>query len=107
MIYSYFNSRFLGFPISTSIDITVYLHGKSFIFVKHNFSSIACYLLQATGGSGQYNWTSDVRTVATVNARGLFTTTTDTGMTEVKAHDLENPMNFSIAQVHPISIKAV
>ena len=68
---------------------------------------IACYLLQATGGSGQYSWTSDVTTVATVNARGLLTTTTDTGMTEVKAHDLENPMHFGIAQVQPISIKAL
>ena len=57
--------------------------------------------------SSSYSWTFDVRTVATVNARGLFTTTTDTGMTEVKARDLENPMNFGIAQVHPISIKAL
>ena len=64
-------------------------------------------LLQATGVSGQYSWTSDVTTVAPVNARGLLTTTTDTGMTGVKAHDLENPMHFGIVQVHPIPIKAL
>ena len=38
--------------------------------------------------------------MATVSPRGLLTTTTDTGITEVKAHDLENPMHFGFAQVY-------
>jgi hypothetical protein len=59
LIYSYFNTRgnwensklcentppfwrrvstqFLVFPIFTRVDITVYQHGKCFIFVKYSF----------------------------------------------------------------------
>jgi hypothetical protein len=54
---------------------------------------------QATGGSGQYSWASDATTIASVNTRGLLTTTTDTGMTQVRAHDSENSMHFGVAQV--------
>ena len=61
MIYSYINTRenwknsklcentppcgrrvstqFLVFPISTRVDITVYQHGKCFIFLKYKFSN--------------------------------------------------------------------
>jgi hypothetical protein len=57
------------------------------------------YQLKATGGSGRYSWTSDETNIASVNTRGLLTTTTDTGMTEVKAHDSENSMHYGLAQV--------
>ena len=38
-------------------------------------------------------------TIASVNARGLLTTTSETGMTEIKAHDSENSMHFGLVKV--------
>jgi len=60
--------------------------------------------LQAAGGSGHYSWTSDVTSIASVNTRGLLTTSTETGMTEVKAHDLSNSMHFGVAQVLVLTV---
>ena len=34
------STQFLVFPISTRIDITVYQHGKCFIFLKYSIDSI-------------------------------------------------------------------
>jgi hypothetical protein len=68
------------------------------------FMSLKCGLyFQAAGGSGRYSWTSDATTIASVNTRGLLTTTTDTGVTEVKAHDSANAMHFGVAQVRQFS----
>ena len=33
------STQFLVFPISTRVDITVYQHGKCFIFLKYNIAS--------------------------------------------------------------------
>ena len=63
-----------------------------------HFTTLVIYL-QAAGGSGHYSWTSDAASIASVNTRGLLMTTTDTGMTEVKAHDSSNSMHFGVAQV--------
>ena len=69
------------------------------------FMSLKCGLyFQAAGGSGRYSWTSDATTIASVNTRGLLTTTTDTGVTEVKAHDSANAMHFGVAQVHSMTV---
>ena len=38
-------------------------------------------------------------TIASVNARGLLKTTSETGMTEIKAHDSENSMHLGLAKV--------
>ena len=38
-------------------------------------------------------------TIASVNAGGLRTTTSESGMTEIKAHDSENSMHFGLAKV--------
>jgi hypothetical protein len=34
------STQFLVFPISTRVDITVYQHGKCFIFVKYDRSKL-------------------------------------------------------------------
>ena len=34
------STQFLVFPISTRVDITVYQHGKCFIFLKRNTDNI-------------------------------------------------------------------
>lgn len=57
------------------------------------------FVVKATGGSGVYSWSSDVDTIATVNNRGLLTTTADVGQTRVKAHDSKNSMHFGLAEV--------
>ncbi|XP_046861323.1 nuclear pore membrane glycoprotein 210-like isoform X1 [Xenia sp. Carnegie-2017] len=58
------------------------------------------YQLEATGGSGQYSWSSDATTIASVNIRGLLTTTADTGFTIVKAHDTENLLHYGQSKVY-------
>ena len=39
-------------------------------------------------------------TIATVNGRGLVTTTADTGFTSVKAHDSKNDRHFGLTEVY-------
>ncbi|XP_046853530.1 nuclear pore membrane glycoprotein 210-like [Xenia sp. Carnegie-2017] len=51
-------------------------------------------------GSGQYSWPSDATTIASVNIRGLLTTTADTGFTIVKAHDTENLLHYVQSKVY-------
>ena len=34
------STQFLVFPISTRVDITVYQHGKCFIFLKYKYASL-------------------------------------------------------------------
>ena len=36
IVWKYLSTQFLVFPISTRVDITVYQHGKCFIFVKYD-----------------------------------------------------------------------
>jgi hypothetical protein len=46
-------------------------------------------ILQATGGSGNYTWTSTQSDVATVNVKGEIATK-DLGSSEVTASDMKN-----------------
>ena len=58
------------------------------------------FIVKATGGSGVYTWLSDLDAIATVNARGVLTTSTETGVTLVKAHDAKNMKHFGVTKVH-------
>ena len=42
------STQFLIFPISTRVDITVYQHGKCFIFLKYKLDTGTCISVPAT-----------------------------------------------------------
>ncbi|CAG6021644.1 unnamed protein product [Menidia menidia] len=60
------------------------------------------YTIQATGGSGNFSWTSSNTNVATVTVKGVMTTVTDIGLSVVHAHDLRNPLHFGQMKVYVV-----
>ena len=58
-----------------------------------------CCLWQATGGSGNFSWSSSNKAVATVTMKGVMTTVSDIGVSVVYAHDLRNPLHFGQMKV--------
>lgn len=62
-------------------------------------SDYVCYSRQATGGSGNFSWSSSNTAVATVTVKGVMTTVSDIGVSVVYAHDLRNPLHFGQMQV--------
>ncbi|XP_028266011.1 nuclear pore membrane glycoprotein 210 [Parambassis ranga] len=57
------------------------------------------YTIKATGGSGNFSWTSSNMAVATVTVKGVMTTVSDIGVSVVYAHDLRNPLHFGQMKV--------
>uniref|UniRef100_A0AAQ5X8U0 BIG2 domain-containing protein n=1 Tax=Amphiprion ocellaris TaxID=80972 RepID=A0AAQ5X8U0_AMPOC len=60
------------------------------------------YTIKATGGSGNFSWTSSNTAVATVTVRGVMTTVTDIGVSVIYAHDLRNPLHFGHMKVYVV-----
>ncbi|XP_053281143.1 nuclear pore membrane glycoprotein 210 isoform X2 [Pleuronectes platessa] len=57
------------------------------------------YTIKATGGSGNFSWSSSNKAVATLTVKGVMTTVSDIGMSVVYAHDLRNPLHFGQMKV--------
>eukprot|EP00066_Takifugu_rubripes_P011606 XP_011600872.1 PREDICTED: nuclear pore membrane glycoprotein 210 isoform X2 [Takifugu rubripes] len=57
------------------------------------------YKIKATGGSGNFSWSSSNTAVATVTVKGVMTTNSDIGVSVVYAHDLRNPLHFGQMKV--------
>ncbi|KAM4571950.1 nuclear pore membrane glycoprotein 210 isoform 2-T2 [Fundulus diaphanus] len=60
------------------------------------------YTIKATGGSGNFSWTSSNTAVATVTVKGVMTTVSDIGVTVIYAHDLRNPLHFGQMKVYVV-----
>ncbi|KAM4737044.1 LOW QUALITY PROTEIN: nuclear pore membrane glycoprotein 210 [Anableps anableps] len=60
------------------------------------------YTIKATGGSGNFSWTSSNTAVATVTMKGVMTTVSDVGVTVIYAHDLRNPLHFGQMKVYVV-----
>lgn len=60
-------------------------------------------LPQAHGGSGNFSWSSSSNMVATVTVKGVMTTGSDTGLSVIQAHDVQNPLHFGEMKVRPQS----
>ncbi|XP_072222450.1 nuclear pore membrane glycoprotein 210 [Leuresthes tenuis] len=60
------------------------------------------YTIKATGGSGNFSWTSSNTAVATVTVKGVMTTVSDIGVSAVYAHDLRNPLHFGQMKVYVV-----
>ena len=56
---------------------------------------------QAHGGSGNFSWSSSSSVVATVTVKGVMTTGSDTGVSVIQAHDVQNPLHFGEMKVSP------
>uniref|UniRef100_A0A7N6FI99 BIG2 domain-containing protein n=1 Tax=Anabas testudineus TaxID=64144 RepID=A0A7N6FI99_ANATE len=56
----------------------------------------------ATGGSGNFSWSSSNTAVATVTVKGVMTTVSDIGVSVVYAHDLRNPLHFGQMKVYVV-----
>ncbi|RVE70662.1 hypothetical protein OJAV_G00067530 [Oryzias javanicus] len=60
------------------------------------------YTIMATGGSGNFSWTSSNTAVATMTVKGVMTTASDKGVSVVYAHDLRNPVHFGQMKVYVV-----
>nr|XP_015823657.2 nuclear pore membrane glycoprotein 210 isoform X1 [Nothobranchius furzeri] len=60
------------------------------------------YTIKATGGSGNFSWSSSNTAVATVTVKGVMTTVSDIGVTGIYAHDLRNPLHFGQMKVYVV-----
>uniref|UniRef100_A0A3Q3AS89 Nucleoporin 210 n=1 Tax=Kryptolebias marmoratus TaxID=37003 RepID=A0A3Q3AS89_KRYMA len=60
------------------------------------------YPIKATGGSGNFSWSSSNTAVATVTVKGVMTTVSDIGVTVINAHDLRNPLHFGQMKVYVV-----
>ncbi|XP_070695859.1 nuclear pore membrane glycoprotein 210 isoform X2 [Pempheris klunzingeri] len=60
------------------------------------------YTIKATGGSGNFSWSSSNTAVATVTVKGVMRTVSDIGVSVVYAHDLRNPLHFGQMKVYVV-----
>uniref|UniRef100_A0A8D3D5Y6 Nucleoporin 210 n=1 Tax=Scophthalmus maximus TaxID=52904 RepID=A0A8D3D5Y6_SCOMX len=60
------------------------------------------YTIKATGGSGNFSWSSSNTAVATLTVKGVMTTVSDIGVSVVYAHDLRNPLHFGQMKVYVV-----
>ncbi|KAM3617700.1 uncharacterized protein V6R79_009936 [Siganus canaliculatus] len=60
------------------------------------------YTIKATGGSGNFSWSSSNTAVATVTVKGVMTTVSDVGVSVVYAHDLRNSLHFGQMKVYVV-----
>ncbi|CAK6957463.1 LOW QUALITY PROTEIN: nuclear pore membrane glycoprotein 210 [Scomber scombrus] len=60
------------------------------------------YTIKATGGSGNFSWSSSNTAVATVTVKGVMTTVSDIGVSIVYAHDLRNPLHYGQMKVYVV-----
>nr|XP_006822312.1 PREDICTED: nuclear pore membrane glycoprotein 210-like [Saccoglossus kowalevskii] len=58
------------------------------------------YTLQATGGSGNYSWSSSNKEICSVNVHGTVSTTQGVGETIITASDIRNVAHFGTAKVY-------
>ncbi|KAH0517505.1 Nuclear pore membrane glycoprotein 210 [Microtus ochrogaster] len=60
------------------------------------------YTIKAQGGSGNFSWSSSSYMVATVTVKGVMTTGSDTGLSVIQAHDVQNPLHLGEMKVYVI-----
>ncbi|KAJ8257931.1 hypothetical protein GJAV_G00191270 [Gymnothorax javanicus] len=60
------------------------------------------YTIKATGGSGNFTWSSSSLAVATVTVKGLMTTVSDVGVSVIQAHDVQNHLHYGEMKVYVV-----
>ncbi|XP_071780679.2 nuclear pore membrane glycoprotein 210 isoform X1 [Centroberyx gerrardi] len=60
------------------------------------------YTIKASGGSGNFSWSSSNTAVATVTVKGVMTTVSDIGVSVVYAHDVRNQLHYGQMKVYVV-----
>ncbi|KAM4799986.1 nuclear pore membrane glycoprotein 210 [Urocitellus parryii] len=84
------------------IHVPITLHPSILTFPWQPKTGAYQYTIQAHGGSGNFSWSSSRHSVATVTAKGVMTTGSDTGLSVVRAQDVQNPLHFGEMKVYVI-----
>uniref|UniRef100_A0A8C9USF1 Nucleoporin 210 n=1 Tax=Spermophilus dauricus TaxID=99837 RepID=A0A8C9USF1_SPEDA len=84
------------------IHVPITLHPSILTFPWQPKTGAYQYTIQAHGGSGNFSWSSPSHLVATVTVKGVMTTGSDTGLSVVRAQDVQNPLHFGEMKVYVI-----
>ncbi|KAL4646368.1 nuclear pore membrane glycoprotein 210 isoform X1 [Arapaima gigas] len=93
-------------PVRNQQDVEIYnpivLTPKILTFPWQPKVGAYQYTIKATGGSGNFTWSSSSQSVATVTVKGVMTTVNDIGVSVVRARDVQNPLHFGEMKVYVI-----
>ncbi|XP_041859658.1 nuclear pore membrane glycoprotein 210 isoform X2 [Melanotaenia boesemani] len=96
----------LANPVHNEQDVEIYdpivLSPSILTFPWQPKVGVYQYTIKATGGSGNFSWSSSNTAVATVTMKGVMTTVSDIGVSVVFAHDLRNPLHFGQMKVYVV-----
>ncbi|XP_047390661.1 nuclear pore membrane glycoprotein 210 [Sciurus carolinensis] len=84
------------------IHTPITLHPSILTFPWQPKTGAYQYTIKAHGGSGNFSWSSSSYMVATVTVKGVMTTGSDTGLSVIQAHDVQNPLHFGEMKVYVI-----
>uniref|UniRef100_A0A8B9HPV2 Nucleoporin 210 n=1 Tax=Astyanax mexicanus TaxID=7994 RepID=A0A8B9HPV2_ASTMX len=98
--------RLLPVPVRNEQDVEIYnpivLTPSILTFPWQPKEGAYQYTIKATGGSGNFSWSSSNTAVATVTVKGVMTTVRDIGVSTIYAHDLRNPLHYGEMKVFVI-----
>lgn len=96
----------LPVPVRNEQDVEIYnpiiLNPSILTFPWQPKEGAYQYTIKASGGSGNFSWSSSNTAVATVTVKGVMTTVRDIGVSTVYAHDLRNPLHYGEMKVYVI-----
>nr|XP_049609528.1 nuclear pore membrane glycoprotein 210 isoform X7 [Syngnathus scovelli] len=96
----------LANPIHNEQDVEIYnpivLSPSILTFPWQPKVGVYQYTIKATGGSGNFSWSSSNTNVATVTVKGVMTTARDIGVSIIKAQDMRNPLHFGEMKVYVV-----
>ncbi|XP_014445955.1 nuclear pore membrane glycoprotein 210 [Tupaia chinensis] len=84
------------------IHVPITLHPSILTFPWQPKRGSYQYTIKAHGGSGNFSWSSSNSAVATVTVKGVMTTGSDTGLSVIRAHDVQNALHFGEMKVYVI-----
>ncbi|KAL1249483.1 hypothetical protein QQF64_020488, partial [Cirrhinus molitorella] len=96
----------LSVPVRNEQDVEIYdpiiLTPAILTFPWQPKEGVYQYTIKATGGSGNFSWSSTNSAVATVTVKGMMTTVRDVGVSVIYAHDMRNPLHYGDMKVYVI-----
>lgn len=96
----------LAVPVRNEQDVEIYnpivLTPSILTFPWQPKEGAYQYIIKATGGSGNFSWSSTNSAVAMVTVKGLMTTVRDVGVSVIYAHDMRNPLHYGDMKVYVI-----
>ncbi|KAA0706727.1 Nuclear pore membrane glycoprotein 210 [Triplophysa tibetana] len=100
------NVHLLTVPVRNEQDVEIYnpivLTPAILTFPWQPKEGAYQYTIKATGGSGNFSWSSTNAAVAMVTVKGLMTTVRDVGVSSIYAHDMRNQLHYGDMKVYVI-----